>query len=87
MTDTNKFRSLCKDQIIRIEKEVYAREIDRDDIQLVFLSYVLGQMKATLVVAKDTQGRYYECSYSYINNKLFVDVYRKVDNIVVNVED
>lgn len=87
MTDTNKFRTLSKQQIVRIEKEVYGRDVSHEDIQIVFMAYILGQMKTTMVVAKETQGRYYECSYSYINKKIFVDVYRKVDNVVVQVED
>jgi hypothetical protein len=85
MTDTNKFRTLCKEQIVRIEREVYGREVNHEDIQMVFLSYVLGQMKATLVVGKQTEGRYYECSYSHINDKMFIDVYKQVDSVVVQV--
>lgn len=85
MTDTNQFRTLAKQQIVRIEREVYGREINHEDIQMVFLSYVLGQMKATLVVARNTEGRYYEVSYSHINDKLFIDVYKQVDSIVVKV--
>lgn len=85
MTDTNKFRSLCKQQIVRLEKDQFGRDLTHEDIQVVFMSYVLGQMKATLVVAKDTDGRYYECSYSYLNQKLFVDIYKKIGDIVVNV--
>lgn len=85
MTDTNKFRSLCKQQIVRLEKDQFGRDLTHEDIQVVFMSYVLGQMKATLVVAKDTEGRYYECSYSYLNQKLFVDMYKKIGDLVVNV--
>lgn len=85
MTDTNRFRTLAKREIVRIEREVYGREVSHEEIQLVFLSYVLGQMKATLVVAKETEGRYYEVSYSYLNQRLFVDVYKKVDTVVVDI--
>lgn len=85
MTDTNRFRTLAKREIVRIEREVYGREVSHEDIQLVFLSYVLGQMKATLVVAKETEGRYYEVSYSHLNQKIFVDVYKQVDSVVVDI--
>lgn len=85
MTDTNQFRTLAKQQIVRIEREVYGREVNHEDIQMVFLSYVLGQMKATLVVARNTEGRYYEVSYSHLNEKMFIDVYKQVDSIVVKV--
>ena len=53
--------------------------------QVVFMSYVLGQMKATLVVAKNTEGRYYEVSYSYLNQRLFVDIYKQISSVVVDI--
>lgn len=87
MTNTNTFRTLAKNEIVRIEREVYNREVTNADIQFVFMSYVLGQMKATLVVAQDTQGRYYEVSYSCINNKMFIDVYTKVASMVREVNE
>lgn len=86
MTDTNKFRTLAKQEIVKIERDIYDRDITHEEIQLVFLSYVLGQMKATLVVAKNTQGRYYEVSYSCLNNKMFIDVYNQVASKTVSLE-
>lgn len=84
MTDTNRFRTLAKKEIVRIEKDQFGRDLTHEDIQVVFMSYVLGQMKATLVVAKNTEGRYYEVSYSYLNKKLFVDIYKQVGSVVVD---
>jgi hypothetical protein len=84
MTDTNKFRTLAKREIVRIEKDQFGRDLTHEDIQVVFMSYVLGQMKATLVVAKNTESRYYEVSYSYLNQKLFVDIYKQVGSVVVD---
>jgi hypothetical protein len=86
MRDTNKFRTLAKQEIVKIEKDLYNREISHEEIQLVFLSYVLGQMKATMVVAQNTQGRYYEVSYSCINHKMFIDIYKQTGSKVVIVE-
>lgn len=85
MTDTNRFRTLAKKEIVRIEKDQFGRDLTHEDIQVVFMSYVLGQMKATLVVAKNTEGRYYEVSYSYLNKKLFVDIYKQVGSVVVDI--
>ena len=87
MRDTNKFRTLAKQEIVKIEKDLYDREVSHEEIQLVFLSYVLGQMKATMVVAQNTQGRYYEVSYSYLTQRLFIDVYKQAGSKVVNVEE
>jgi hypothetical protein len=74
------------DEIVKIEKDLHNREISHEEIQLVFLSYVLGQMKATMVVAQNTQGRYYEVSYSCINHKMFIDIYKQTGSKVVIVE-
>jgi hypothetical protein len=87
MTDTNKFRTLAKQEIVKIEKDMYGRDVSHEEIQFVFLAYVLGQMKATLVVAKNTCGRYYEVSYSCINHKMFIDIYKQAGSKVVNVEE
>lgn len=85
MTDTNTFRTLAKQEIVKIEKDMYGRSITHEEIQMVFLSYVLGQMKATLVVAKNTEGRYYEVSYSSISKKMFIDVYKQAGSKVVEI--
>ena len=87
MRDTNKFRTLAKQEIVKIEKDLYGREVSHEEIQLVFLSYVLGQMKATMVVAQNTQGRYYEISYSCINHKMFIDIYKQSGSKVIIVGD
>lgn len=86
MTDTNKFRTLAKDEIVKLEAENYGRTIAHEEIQIVFMSYVMGSMKATLVVAKNTQGRYYEVSYSSYNNRMYIDTYEKVADKVIEVK-
>ena len=43
MTDTNRFRTLAKEQIVRIEKEVYGREINHTDILWQFAPLFLSQ--------------------------------------------
>lgn len=87
MTDTNKFRTMAKDAIVKLESENYSRELSHEEIQIVFMSYVMGCMKATLVVAKNTQGRYYEVSYSPINQRMYVDTYEKVGERVIGVNE
>lgn len=87
MTDTNQFRTLAKQEIVRLEREIYGREVTHADIQFVFMSYVLGQMKATLVVAKNTEGRYYEVSYSCVNNRMFIDIYNQIASVVRQLDE
>lgn len=87
MLSTNKFRSAAKDAIISIEKEHYGREdLSRDAIETVFLGYVLGNIKGTFVVPTDTQGRYYEITYSKTANQLYVDTYQKIGNKAITLE-
>lgn len=86
MTDSNRFRTLAKNGVAKIEKETYGRDVNHEEIEIVFQSYVLGNMKATLVVARNTQGRYYEVSYSSMAKKMYIDVYSKQGAVVVEVE-
>ena len=83
MQNTNTFRSMAKDAIIKIEKETYNRDLTHEDVEVVFMSYVLGQMKGTFGVPKDNNGRYYEVSLSNITNKMYIDEYQKVGETVV----
>lgn len=76
--DTNEFRSAAKDMVVNFEKEMYNRDIEHQDIQVVFMSYVMGYMKTTMVIPADTQDRYYEISYSFINRRMYLDIYQKI---------
>jgi hypothetical protein len=82
MSITNKFTQRAKEEIVKLEKEGYNREVFPGDIEVVFQSYVLGYMKATFVVARNTEGRYYEVSLNTKAKKLFIDVYKKDADIV-----
>ena len=77
MRDTNAFRTRAKDEICKIEKDVYSRDISHEEVEIVFLSYVIGFIKGMFVVAKNTGGRIYEVSYNPNTNKLYIDVYKK----------
>ena len=85
MTNTNEFRTRAKDEIAKLEKDNYDRDIKHEEIEIVTLSYVMGFIKGMFVVAKNTEGRIYEVSSSPSNNKLYIDVYKKEGNKVVNL--
>ena len=87
MTSTDKFIGVAKEEIIKIEKDMYGRILDVSEIEPVFLSYVMGFIKAIFVVAKNTDGRYFEVSYSFVNKKLFTDVYEKCMTKIVRLEE
>ena len=86
MTNTNEFRTRCKDEIVKLEKDNYGRDISHEEIEIVMLSYVMGFIKGMFVVARNTEGRIYEVSSNPSSNKLYIDVYKKEGTKVVAVE-
>ena len=85
MRDTNAFRTRAKDEIVKLEKDVYGRDIAHEEIEIVFLSYVMGFIKGLFVVAKNTEGRIYEISSNPTNGKFYIDVYKKEGSKVVSL--
>lgn len=87
MTNTNTFRTIAKDAIIKIEKDMYNRDLEHKDIEVVFMSYVLGQMKATFVVPVKNFGRYYEVSLNNLTQRMYIDEYNKVGETVIDLNE
>lgn len=85
MQNTNQFRTQAKDEIVKIEKDVYGRDVSHEEIEIVFLSYVMGYIKGLFVVAKNTGGRIYEISSNPTNGKFYIDVYKKDGSKVVAI--
>ncbi len=83
MTNTNAFRTRAKDEIAKLERDVYGRDVSHEEIEIVFLSYVMGYIKGIFVVAKNTEGRIYEISSNPANNKFYIDVYKREGTKVV----
>ncbi len=83
MKNTNTFRTRAKDEIVKLEKDNYNRDVSHEEIEIVFLSYVMGFIKGLFVVAKNTEGRIYEISSNPTTGKLYIDVYKKEGNKVV----
>ncbi len=86
MRDTNEFRTRAKDEIAKLEKDVYGRDVRHEEIEIVFLSYVMGYIKGLFVVARNTCGRIYEVSSNPTNGKFYIDVYKKEGSKVVNLQ-
>ena len=85
MRDTNAFRTRAKDEIVKLEKDVYGRDISHEEIEIVFLTYVMGFIKGMFVVAKNTDGRIYEVSSNPSNGRFYIDVYKKEGSKVIDV--
>ena len=86
MTNTNEFRTRAKNEIVKLEKENYDRDISHEEIEIVMLSYVMGFIKGMFVVAKNTEGRIYEVSSNPTSSKLYIDVYKKEGCKVVSID-
>ncbi len=87
MRNTNAFRTRAKDEIVKLEKDTYGRDITHEEIEIVFLSYVMGYIKGLFVVANNTEGRIYEISSNPSNKKFYIDVYKKEGTKVVSLDD
>jgi len=85
MKNTNAFRTRAKDEIVKLEKDNYGRDVTHEEIEIVSLTYVMGFIKGMFVVARNTQGRIYEISSNPVNGKLYIDVYKKEGNKVVDI--
>lgn len=57
--------------------------IDKDKISIVWQCRVLQNYKATLTVVPPN-GMYFEATYNGDKNELYLDVYKKVDNICLS---
>lgn len=85
MRNTNAFRTRAKDEIVKLEKDTYGRDVTHEEIEIVFLTYVMGFIKGMFVVASNPQGRIYEISSNPTNGKFYIDVYAKEGTKVVNL--
>ena len=85
MRNTNAFRTRAKDEIVKLEKDTYGRDISHEEIEIVFLSYVKGFIKGMFVVARNSDGRIYEVSSNPNTNRFYIDVYSKEGTKVVDL--
>lgn len=85
LRDTNAFRTRAKDEICKLEKDVYNRDISHEEVEIVFLTYVMGYIKGMFVVARNTEGRIYEVSLNPNNGKYYIDVYKKEGSKVISL--
>ena len=83
LAGTNEFRSRAKDEIAFIEKDNYNREIKHEEIEVVFMCYVMGNMKGIFVIPAANCGRCYEVSYSCNTDTMYIDEYHKTGTKIV----
>ncbi len=82
------FEKICKNAIIKIVKERFNEELTIEEIQLVWFSKTLQNYKCTGCDknVRDNK-RYYELTYNGDKKQLYIDIYIKELNVVVNEQD
>ena len=78
----NKFIDLCKNQIVGYYASINV-DIDKDNIHVLWQCKTIQNIKATLI-GLDKDNLYFECTYNDDKNELYVDVYYKIDKIILS---
>ena len=82
---TYEFEVAAKNAVIAAVKERYHEDYQIQDVQIVWMSRILGFMKAILI---DNGGnaRLYEVTYNRERNEMYVDMYSKDKNVVAAID-
>lgn len=84
----NEFQKLCKKVVVdyfnnRVEK-TDNKQITEDDVFIVWLCKTLQNHKA-LVSTIVSDGMYYELTYNGDKGELYLDAYKKIENIGLKI--
>lgn len=80
------FEKAAKNLIIKKMKDEFGTDINFSELHIVFLTYTLGNLKATLF-APTVPGFYFEITFDRFNDKMYLDIYQKVSNSVHEPEE
>ena len=76
------FEVICKNALIKKLKELYDEDFKIEELHLVWFSKVLQNWKCIIIDLKENN-RLYECTFNGNKKELYVDIYDKQHNIVV----
>lgn len=80
------FVQLAKEQLVKAYNErkgTFAKRIKEDDLYVVWLTKVLQNNKAMISTNISGDGLYFEVTYNGDKKELYLDVYKKRENICV----
>lgn len=83
MVTSYEFNVAAKNAVIQKLKEQYNEAFTIDHIQTVWFAHVLGNKKAIMIDDDPKNKRMYEVTLRDGNTVLFVDVYEKTSNTVM----
>ena len=78
-------KELVRNYIQKHADATDALMLEDDDIYVVWFCYILGGWK-TLISTTIVDGMYYEVTYNHCKNELYLDAYKKWENIEYAVE-
>ena len=85
-----KFQTLAKKYVCqyvnRILDKSDKKTITEDDVYIVWMCYILGNNKALLSTTLN-DGMYYEITYNADKKEMYIDAYKKWENMVINITD
>lgn len=76
------FEVICKNSLIEKLKELYNEDYKIEELHLVWFSKVLQNWKCIIIDLKENN-RLYECTFNGNKKELYVDIYDKQHNILV----
>ncbi len=80
------YEVICKNALIKALRENYNEELTIEELHLVWFAKALENYKCVIIDLKDNQ-RYYELTYNGNKNEIYLDIYNKEHNIVIDNQD
>ena len=86
---TDKFIDLARDIVVKHYNEVLKQDnlstIDTTYIQTVWVCKSLKNVKGLFYINRKNSG-YYEITYNGEEHEIYLDSYKKIDNVKINIE-
>lgn len=89
--DNGRFEEICKDIVLEYSNEHVhkddGKQITKDDVYIVWICKTLQNNKALLSTKVHGDGMYYEVTYNGDKQQIYLDAYKKVENMAIDVVD
>ena len=87
--DNGRFEELCKEIVLKYSnKHVHkddGKQITKEDVFVVWICKTLQNNKALLSTKISGDGMYYEVTYNGDKQHIYLDAYKKVEYMAINV--
>ena len=80
------FEKAAKQELAKKLNEIYDEDFVPKDISMVWFGYILGNRKG-LFIDNGANNRYYEVTHNGENDEMYIDVYMKVRNFKIPIEE